>query len=29
MKDGRARFITAAALAEYVAMLEAEARKAA
>jgi excisionase family DNA binding protein len=27
VKDGRARFITAIALAEYVAMLEAEARK--
>jgi excisionase family DNA binding protein len=29
VKDGRARFITATALAEYVAMLEAEARNAA
>jgi len=29
VKDGRARFITANALGEYVAMLEAEARKAA
>ena len=29
VKDGRARFITASALAEYVAMLEAEAHKAA
>ena len=29
VKDGRARFITANALAEYVAMLEAEAHKAA
>ena len=29
VKDGRARFITAKALTEYVAMLEAEARKAA
>jgi excisionase family DNA binding protein len=29
VKDGRARFITAKALAEYVTMLEAEARKAA
>jgi excisionase family DNA binding protein len=29
VKDGRARFITAKALGEYVAMLEAEARKAA
>jgi hypothetical protein len=29
VKDGRARFITATALAEYVAMLEAEAQKAA
>jgi excisionase family DNA binding protein len=29
VKDGRARFITATALAEYVAMLEAEAHKAA
>ncbi len=27
VKDGRARFITATALVEYVAMLEAEARK--
>jgi excisionase family DNA binding protein len=29
VKDGRARFITATALADYVAMLEAEAHKAA
>ncbi len=29
VKDGRARFITANALTEYVAMLEAEAHKAA
>jgi excisionase family DNA binding protein len=29
VKDGRARFITANALADYVAMLEAEAHKAA
>jgi excisionase family DNA binding protein len=29
VKDGRARFITANAVAEYVAMLEAEAHKAA
>jgi len=29
VKDGRARSITASALTEYVAMLEAEARKAA
>jgi excisionase family DNA binding protein len=29
VKDGRARFITTKALTEYVAMLEAEARKAA
>jgi len=29
IKDGRARFITAGALTEYIAMLEAEAHKAA